>query len=97
MFAQLMRCICSCVPRRNGAGGDRSAVAQPPQGETQVPPALAPLLDIEGIGRRTVQYLADAGYASVEQVRRADRDELAAVEGVGPRSAEVLKRALDAG
>lgn len=94
MFGQLLRCLCSCVPKRKD--GHRPGMPEEPQraGET-VPPGMAPLLDVEGIGPRTVQYLVEGGFTSVEQVRLASRDELAAVPGVGGRAAELLKRALE--
>lgn len=94
MFGQLLRCLCSCVPKSKGAHRSAGPGEPQPTGET-VPPDMAPLLDIEGIGPRTVQYLVEGGFTSVEQVRLASQDELAAIPGVGGRAAELLKRALD--
>jgi len=69
------------TPRRTAAGAD-----------TQT--ALAPLLEINGIGPRTVDHLAEGGYTDVEAVRAASEDDLAAVAGVGRRAARTLKAAL---
>lgn len=99
MLAPLLRCLCRCRPgrgpRRESAspatGGAAEAAAEP------IPPELQPLLEIEGIGPRTVRYLMEAGYREVAQVRQATRAQLAAVDGVGPRAAELLKRGLAGG
>lgn len=104
MVLQLFRCLIACLTgrqetSRQGEGarkraGEAAALGQPRQPEDTLPDALRPLLAIPGIGPKTVRYLAEGGYTSVADVRAASEEDLAAVEGVGPRAAEVLKQAL---
>lgn len=98
----LLRWLCRMWNRRpasprTGAGGAAQArtEAPPPQPEAPAAPEeLHTLLDIPGIGPKTVQYLAEGGYTTLAQVRAASESELAAVDGVGPRAAAALKSAL---
>jgi N utilization substance protein A len=41
------------------------------------------LLFVRGVGERTVQLLADAGYRTVEEIMREDEDKLAIMTGLG--------------
>ena len=50
------------------------------------------LLSLDGIGAKKAQVLHDAGFASIDDVRRASVDDLSRAEGIGPRLAENLKR-----
>lgn len=106
---QILRCFCRCLQggRRNGTAprADRRAPSAAPSspsrerttraGETFE--ALDPLLSIQGIGPKTIRYLHEGGYTTVDQVRAASEEDLAAVDGVGPRAAGILKRGLSSG
>jgi ERCC4-type nuclease len=98
MFVQLLRYLCNCLPGRKPGGGRDMRAAAPREGATRaggaIPEELKSLLDIPGIGPKTVRYLHDGGYASLTDIRAASEEELAAVEGVGPRAAAALKKAL---
>ncbi|MFO8133760.1 MAG: trypsin-like peptidase domain-containing protein [Thermoplasmatota archaeon] len=54
------------------------------------------LLSLEGIGRKKAQALRDAGFDSVDDVRRASVEELSDAEGVGAKLAENIKRQAEA-
>jgi predicted flap endonuclease-1-like 5' DNA nuclease len=109
MFAWLMKQLCPCravEKARSLAGGPAAPGEAEPGGEARaddgagergVPQALAPLLEINGIGPKTVQHLHEGGYTTVDAVRNADEDDLAAVEGVGHRAAITLKQGLAGG
>jgi predicted Fe-Mo cluster-binding NifX family protein len=47
-----------------------------------------------GIGKPALRALAAAGIKSLEDVARANEDDLLALHGVGPRAIRVLKAAL---
>lgn len=110
MLGWLMRQLCACAPKSGESGepaqpahtaGSEANAGQAPSAsepaEPQAQPAeeaLAPLMEINGIGPKTVQHLYDGGYTTVEAVRAADEDALAAVEGVGRRAAVTLKQGL---
>lgn len=98
MFVQLLRCLCNCLPgRKPSRDRDMSAAApreRTPRAGGGIPEELQSLLDIPGIGPKTVQYLHEGGYASLADIRAASEEELAAVEGVGPRAGAALKKAL---
>jgi NAD-dependent DNA ligase len=49
------------------------------------------LLDITGVGPATARLLTEAGFATVGSVAVADPEELAAIRGIGPVSAESIK------
>lgn len=94
----LLRMLCRLWNCRPVAGREPAAEASPPRsagGETP-PEDLRALLDIPGVGPKTVQYLAQAGYTTLAQVRAASEAELAAIDGVGPRAAAALRSALSA-
>jgi len=78
----------TAAPSRQTATTAATAEAEAPDD------ALAPLLEINGIGPKTVQHLHEGGYTTMEAVRAAGEEELAAVQGVGRRAAATLKRAL---
>lgn len=96
MVLQLFRCLGNCLMRRREEPDEArvESAASGPAPDADLPDGLRPLLAIPGIGPKTVRYLADAGYTSVAEVRAASEEDLAAVEGVGPRAAATLKRAL---
>ncbi|SDF46433.1 Helix-hairpin-helix domain-containing protein [Limimonas halophila] len=109
MFAWLVKQLCPCravEKAKSLAGGPEAPGEAAPGGEAPtergadergVPQALAPLLEINGIGPKTVQHLHDGGYTTVDAVRAADEDDLAAIEGVGRRAAITLKQGLAGG
>ena len=47
-----------------------------------------------GIGKPALRALAAAGIKSLEDVARANEDDLLALHGVGPRAIRILKDAL---
>jgi N utilization substance protein A len=53
------------------------------------------LLFVRGVGERTVQLLADAGYRSVEEIMREDEDKLAIKTGLGIKKARALKQGAE--
>jgi N utilization substance protein A len=54
------------------------------------------MLFVRGVGERTIQLLEDAGYKSVEDIRREDEDKLAIKTGLGIKKARTLKQGADA-
>jgi len=54
------------------------------------------LLFVRGVGERTVQLLADAGYRSVEEIMREDEEKLAMKTGLGIKKARALKQGAEA-
>ncbi len=60
-------------------------------GETEDTPEITELTDISGVGEAKAEALREAGYATVDQVRGADQDELADVNGVGMALAARIK------
>jgi transcription termination/antitermination protein NusA len=53
------------------------------------------LLFVRGVGERTVQLLADAGYRSVDEIIREDEDKLAIKTGLGIKKARALKQGAE--
>lgn len=53
------------------------------------------LLFVRGVGERTVQLLADAGYRSVDEIMREDEDKLAIKTGMGIKKARALKQGAE--
>ena len=53
------------------------------------------LLFVRGVGDRTVTLLEEAGYKSVEDVRREDEDKLAIKTGLGIKKARALKAGVE--
>lgn len=75
----------------SGDGGDGGATNNPGEpGENTPPSELAGLL-----GDELAATLESAGYTSVEQVRGTSSEELDAVNGVGPKSLQKIRAALD--
>lgn len=100
MVLQLFRCLRTCIQGRGQGAAGRREETQPPlagadgRHEATVPEALQSLLDIQGIGPKTVRYLYEGGFTTIAQIRAASEEELASVEGVGQRAAAILKRSL---
>ena len=53
------------------------------------------LLFVRGVGERTVQLLADAGYRSVDEIMREDEEKLAMKTGLGIKKARALKQGAE--
>ena len=50
--------------------------------------------DIEGVGQKKADALAAAGFESLESLEGASLDQLAEVEGIGPKLAKKIKDEL---
>jgi len=53
------------------------------------------LLFVRGVGERTAQMLADAGYRTVDDLMREDEEKLAIKTGLGSKKAKALKSAAE--
>jgi N utilization substance protein A len=53
------------------------------------------LISLPGIGEKTALALYEEGFGSADEILAADLEELAAVPGLGPKSAEELKRKVE--
>lgn len=76
------------VVNRSDIGGSEGDDGDTPEGPTS-------LTDIGGIGKRKAEALRVAGYETVEALRAADREELAAIEEIGESLAEQIKAEID--
>lgn len=54
------------------------------------------LLSLEGIGRKKAQALHDAGFSSLDDIRRASIAELSRAEGIGAKLAKTIKGQAEA-
>ncbi|TXT53437.1 MAG: DNA ligase [Promethearchaeota archaeon] len=52
--------------------------------------------DIEGIGEKLVKRIVDAGYNTLEQIKRATIQELSMIDGIGDITAEILLKGMEA-
>jgi helicase len=59
-----------------------------------VRPELLQLTSLEGVGRVRARNLYNAGYRTLEDLRRASVEELAMVHTIGPKTAELIKKQL---
>ncbi|MEM4383142.1 MAG: helix-hairpin-helix domain-containing protein, partial [Candidatus Caldarchaeum sp.] len=59
--------------------------------EHGVRPELLPLVALKGVGRVRARNLYNAGYRTIEDLRRASAEELAQVPSIGPRIAASIK------
>jgi len=53
------------------------------------------LMFVRGVGDRTAQLLEEAGYKTVEDIRREDEDKLAIKTGLGIKKARVIKQGAE--
>jgi N utilization substance protein A len=53
------------------------------------------LMLVRGVGERTVQMLEEAGYRSIDDVRREDDERLAMKTGLGLKKAKAVKQQID--
>lgn len=66
-----------------------------PEAEATGPIAKAEkMVDIEGIGAKKAKALEDAGFSDVDSLMSATEDDLAKVEGIGPKLAKKIKGEL---
>jgi N utilization substance protein A len=54
------------------------------------------LISLPGIGEKTAIALYEEGFGSADEILAAESEELASVPGLGPKSAEELKRKVEA-
>jgi len=52
---------------------------------------LLPIVKLEGVGRTRGRIMFNAGYRSIEDIRRAAIDELTSLPTIGPRLAKKIK------
>lgn len=55
---------------------------------------LLPIVKLEGVGRVRGRILYDAGYKTIEMIKRASLNELASLPSVGPRLAKRIKEQI---
>ena len=55
-----------------------------------------PIADIEGIGQKTLERLAGAGYETADQLAAASLDDLTAISGIGAKMAGKILEAVEA-
>jgi N utilization substance protein A len=69
----------------------QTAMSQAGEEESAAAPKVeAKITDAPGIGEKTAEKLAEAGYATVEDLLAADAEGLGEVEGIGAKTAEGL-------
>jgi N utilization substance protein A len=76
-------------------GGETTEGEKPVESPAPSAPALEGLESIEGIGPKTAEALATAGYKSVEDLKKATKEELMAVKGVGQKTVEKILAYLE--
>ncbi len=64
-------------------------------GETQEASETHGLETIEGIGPKTAQALTEAGYKTVEDLKKASKEDLLSVKGIGQKTIEKIMAALE--
>jgi len=68
--------------------------------ETIAAPAAVPSQEesgiqaIEGIGPKTAEALSEAGYKTLEDLKKASKEELLKVKGIGEKTAEKILEAV---
>jgi len=62
--------------------------------EKGVKPELLPLTSLHGVGRVRARNLYNAGYKTLDDLRRASPEELARVTSIGERTAQIIKNQL---
>ncbi|MBI2095304.1 MAG: transcription termination/antitermination protein NusA [Candidatus Omnitrophica bacterium] len=68
---------------------------------TEIPPAVAAetgegalIQSVEGIGPKTAEAMAAAGFKTLEDLKKASREELLAVKGIGEKTLEKILKAI---
>ncbi len=54
--------------------------------------AIKQLMTLDGVGKAKAKLLYDAGYETIESIQKADVSEISAVEGIGDKLAEKIKK-----
>ena len=77
------------------AGRQAPEAGQAPTAAEEAPAQTAELESIEGIGPKTAQALMEAGFKTIEALKKATKEELLAVKGVGQKTVEKILAALE--
>lgn len=56
--------------------------------------AIKELSDIPGVGKKTAEHLYAAGYTSLEKLKKASKEDLLKIEGIGPKTASAVLEGL---
>ena len=57
--------------------------------------AIKQLTTIEGVGKAKAKILYDAGFKTIESVKKANEDEIADIKGIGEKLAQKIKASAD--
>jgi large subunit ribosomal protein L32e len=57
--------------------------------------AIKQLTTIEGVGKAKAKILYDAGFKTIESVKKANEDEIAEIKGIGEKLAQKIKASAD--
>jgi len=57
--------------------------------------AIKQLTTIEGVGKAKAKILYDAGFKTIESVKKANEDEIAQIKGIGEKLAQKIKTSAD--
>jgi N utilization substance protein A len=89
--AEKMRADAEATMERVRKERIEAAIAKP-----EAPTDHERLLMVRGVGDRSVMLLEEAGYKTIDDIRREDDERLAARTGLGIRKARAIKAAIDA-
>jgi len=53
--------------------------------------AVKQLMEIDGVGKAKAKILYDAGFKTIESVKKANEDEIAGIKGIGEKLAQKIK------
>ncbi len=76
---------------------EETATEETPSEEKVEEPAAAPINDFEdipGVSKKVAQQLKAAGYMNIDELRDAVPEDLTMVEGIGPKTAEKICKAI---
>jgi large subunit ribosomal protein L32e len=57
--------------------------------------AVKQLMEIDGVGKAKAKLLYDAGFKTIESVKKANEDEIAGIKGIGEKLAQKIKASAD--
>ncbi len=57
--------------------------------------AIKQLTTIDGVGKAKAKILYDAGFKTIESVKKANEDEIAGIKGIGAKLAQKIKASAD--
>ncbi len=75
--------------------GEESAPSAEVENASEQAPLANDLESLEGVGPKTAQALMAAGYTTIEGLRKATKEELMAVKGVGQKTVEKILASLE--